>query len=181
MRPRSITVIGILSLVLGAIQILGIPLAIFISNVLMPYLRSVSPAAPTGSSSAETLLSFLVANIHWVDPNIAVAVAIFIDIPLAIVLIRSGRRTLRVQPAGRRLAILYAAIVLALEGFNVIFVALNWEQWTRSFERPYIPADPMDFVWAGLSFARKISYPIVLLIFFTRPRIRAYFLPEVTP
>lgn len=162
MRPRSVTIIGILSVVLGAIQILGLPLAILIINVWMreeSLLKTV----------LLTPVMFLVANYHW-EPNTGAAAAILIDIPLAIVLLRSGRRTLDLQPAGRRLALLYAGIVLGIESANAAFIAANWADWRALV--------PIDISTAGFSLARKILYPIVLIVFFTRPGIRAIFLPK---
>lgn len=161
--PRGARVIGRLSIVLGWIGILGLPLLIVVTTAL--HVRF-----PTWLSRAA---DFVFGNLHWGDPQIAIGKGLILDVPLAVMLLISGKRTMQGRALGRTLALFYAGLILCLEllAFAGIFYP-NREEIAAQIWRASLPS-VVDTAVGSLIL--KVAYPIVLLAYYLRPSTRRQF------
>lgn len=157
--PKGARVIGRLSIVLGWIGILGLPVLIVSATAL--HLRFPAWAD----------LGF--GNLHWGDPQIGIAKGLILDIPLAVMLLISGKRTMRGRARGRTLALIYAGVTLCLEllAFAGIFYP-NREEIADQIWRASVSSVVGNAVG---SLIVKVAYPIVLLAYYLRPNTRRQF------
>lgn len=158
-ESRFIT-IGRLSRAIGAILIVRLPFLFF---VLSGGLETVS------STMRQILIGayILLGNQHWGD-NIGVLKALVIDVPLAAMLFASGARTARLERSGRRLALVYAGIVLILEIFGFTSVALPQMRSSPGLDQATV-------LQVTASFIAKLVYPVFLLVFYSLPGVKRQF------
>ena len=156
MKPsRGAVTIGRLSVLVGAIYILRIPL------IIVMMLGVGGPLAPVLQ-----FLHIIVGNLHWGD-NLGFLKALVLDVPLAIVLIISGTLTSKGRRWGRELAYVFARLTIVIEALGLIAITLP--------KLRFPSVESVVVVAAIGSFISKLVYPIVLLVFYSRPQNRRQF------
>ncbi len=156
-RPTSVTVFGVLNIIFGSLGILCTPLSM---------VTLFSPGA-----SQNPVLKIMQDNPVF---RIWMITAAILGVIAAIVLLAAGIGLLRLRPWARTLSIGYGvyAIVAGLIGmvFNVIYVILPLLS-QPGHQAPFA-AGAIGGVIGGCV---GLAYPVLLIIFMTRPHIRLAF------
>jgi hypothetical protein len=166
-RPTVVTVFAILNLVFGGLGILGTPLAL-----LMFYLPQ-RPGAPPDLMT-KLLKENETARYWFLGSGVVAMVA-------AAVLLVAGLGLLKMKPWGRRVSIGYAVFAIVM---NVVGAVANYVLLVVPLMEAAGKAGGLQAFAAmimGVSFlagsVMGMVYPIVLLVFMTRPPVVQAFQP----
>ena len=165
-RPTSVTVFGIINIIFGSFNIICLPISLLMATGVMRFMRS--PVLDLLSESHPYVIWTTVGSI--------------IGIFAAIVQLVCGIGLLKLKPWARTTSIGYAiyAIIAAIAGmFMTAVVMIPIMQKIQPGSGPDHAVAIGGMVGgiiggiAGSCFA--LIYPIILLIFMTRPKIKAAF------
>lgn len=166
-RPTTVTVFGVLNLVFGGLGLLCTPISVI---MLFQQAQSGNPVS-----------RILEENAAYRVYVIAAAVA---GVLAALVLIAAGIGLLQMKRWARLTSIGYAifGIVTGVVGIilNIVFVVGPMMTEARD-EGSQAAAAAMVLVGGMAGGCLSLVYPILLLIFMTRPKIRNAFLPQNVP
>ena len=166
-RPTTVTVFGVLNLVLGGLGLLCTPISVI--TLFLP-VQSGNPVSRILEENAAYRL-YMIAS----------AAA---GVLAALVLIVAGIGLLKMKSWARLTSIGYAiyGIVTGVVGIivNVVFLFEPLMIQARS-ESPEAAAAMLGMVGGIAGTCFGLVYPILLLIFMTRPRVRNAFLPQNVP
>ncbi len=168
-RPASVTTFGILNIVFAGIGMLGV---------------AATVAMLSGRGGAANPVLTLMRD------NSAYAAWTKISLPLGILscvaLMAAGIGLLWLKPWGRKLSIGYAiyAILFGILGTVINFMFLirpMLEEAARNKQGPEAASAIGGAIGGGVGGCLGIVYPILLLIFMTRPKLVAAFCPDTGP
>jgi hypothetical protein len=166
-RPVAVTVFGILNLlfaVIGAFSIISTAVLLALPNVPNNLIFKMMRENPTYSAWTKVSLSF--------------------GALACLVLLAAGIGLLKLQPWGRKLSIGYAiyAIVAALAGTAVnAMVLIPPVLQAGDHQGPEYAGMVGGAIGGTIGGCFGVVYPILLLIFMTRPKIVAAFAPAAAP
>lgn len=168
-RPNSVTIFGILNIILALAGIGGT-------------LNTLNLFTQSGSAAANPVTDLIFKN-----PGFATwtKVGSVLGLGACIVLFSAGVGLLRLKEWGRKLSLVYAVygIVAGTIGIGVNLLFLVRPMLEQSAQKQ----GPESAVMIGVAFGVIIGgiagliYPILILAFMTRPKIRAVFLPAAPP
>jgi hypothetical protein len=165
-RPPSINVFGILNIVFagwGAVGLLGSAVMLFASHDFNNPVIKIMHDNPGYAT--------------WVK------ISFLLGIPSCAVLAAAGIGLLFLKPWARILSIVYAvyAIFFGIVGtaFNAIFLLLPMLHQAREQNGPAAAGAIAGAIGGLLGGCLGVIYPVLLLIFMTRPKIAAAFRPGV--
>ena len=164
-KPTSITVFAILNLALGVLGILGSGFSVIMLVVSRP-----------GTNPVYDVLQQTTLMRLWTYASVSFG-AVF-----ALVLVVSGVGLLMSREWGRLLAILYGigSVVLGVAGtvINVTVLMPALARLTDSSSPDMMAAAVGGMVGGAIGGCLGLVYPVLLLIFMTRPRVVAYLRQE---
>ena len=167
-RPASINVFGILNIVFAGLGILGL-----LGSAVLLF------AAPD--------LNNPVVKIMHENPGYGVwmKISFLLGIPSCVALAAAGIGLLLLKAWARILSMVYAvyAIVLGLLGtvLNVIFLVLPMLHHAQEQSGPEAAAAVGGAIGGSLGGCIGLVYPVLLLIFMTRPKVVAAFQASAPP
>lgn len=166
-RPTTVTVFGVLNLVFGGLGLLCTPI-----SVIMLFQQ-----AQAGNPMSRILEENAAYRVYLIAAAVAGVLA-------ALVLIAAGIGLLQMKPWARLTSIGYAifGIVMGVVGIilNIVFVFVPMTTQARE-GGPEAAVAAMGLVGGMAGGCLSLVYPILLLIFMTRPKIRNAFLPQSVP
>ncbi|MGA9779738.1 MAG: hypothetical protein ACLPRE_01995 [Limisphaerales bacterium] len=167
-RPTSVTVFGILNIVFAAFGVFGL-----IASIALFHL-------PADSNNP------VIKLIHE-NPTYAawLKAGILLGVPSCLVLLATGVGLLCLKSWARILSIAYAvyAIVFGILGMvvNFVFMVLPIAEQARQQQGPEAAAAVGGAIGGTIGGCFGLIYPILLLIFMTRPKVAAAFRLPVPP
>lgn len=161
-RPTAVTVFAVLNLAFGILGVCSAPASI----IAMRF-------SPTPEQSPYAAVDFSGPFGPWFQASVVLSFV------LSIALIAAGFGLLQLAPWARKLSIYYAvaAIALAIVG-GVINVFVIRDFMARSAATPGEAGAAMGYVMGSLGSCMGLVYPTLLLLFMTRPKVKAAFAPQ---
>lgn len=161
-RPTSITVFGVLNIVFAGFGVFGL-----LGSAVVLF----------GASDSNNP----VIKIMHENPGYAMwlKIGLFMGIPSCAALAASGIGLLRLKPWGRVLSIVYAiyAVLVGIlsTAINLIFLVLPLLHQAQEQNGPESAGLIGGAIGSGLGGCFGLIYPVLLLIFMTRPKVAAAF------
>jgi hypothetical protein len=167
-RPASLTVFGILNILFAALGLIGL-----IGTIVMFAMMDAS------RNPVVKMMQNSPAYAAWVKLSLALGLA------ATVVLLTTGIGLLRMKRWAHKLAIGYAIYAIAFSIFGaavnfVFFMRPMLEEASRK-QGPEAAAAMAGAVGGTAGECLGIIYPILLLIFMTRPKVAAAFQPSAAP
>lgn len=167
-RPTSVTVFGILNIVFAVFGAFGlvVTLAMF---------------------SLQTDLNNPVIRLIHENPTYAawMKFSVLLSMPGLLVLLTAGIGLLRMKSWARILSIIYAiyAIIAGIAGMvaNFFFMVRPLLEQAQQQQGPEAAAAIGGAIGGGIGGCLGLIYPVLLLIFMTRPKVMAAFRPPTLP
>jgi hypothetical protein len=170
-RPTSVTVIAIFAIIVGVLGLLGV--AVQFLQVLVPQAFQFGGPNP-------------VNDLMRTDPVIATWVGVMTGAGgiLAILELAGGIGALSLKPWARRALLFYAigAILIGLVGtiFNIMVMVPKLSQIPQNRPEVKLTVQLMPIMTIG-GFLLGLILPVCVLIFMTRPKVKAAFAGQTPP
>jgi len=162
-RPASVSAFGVLNIVFGAMGVVCTPFSVL--SLFMPQ-PAAAPANPMVElMKGETYRAFLIgsAALGWVA---------------SAVLLAAGIGLLNERSWGRKFSIgygVYAIVATVIHGgANIVFLIMPLLEASKQQNSPEMNAALVMAIFAAVISLVGLIYPILLLIFMTRPRVVAF-------
>jgi hypothetical protein len=162
-RPKSVTVFGILNIVFAALGLCGTAFSVIL----------FLPSAAAANNPVVQIIQSSPAYAAWMKLSVGLGVIV------AAALLAAGIGLLNLKPWARTLSIIYAiyAIVMVIIGdvINYIFLIQPMLQKAHSEQGPEAAGAVGGAIGGLAGGCFGLIYPILLLIFMTRPHVVAAF------